>query len=76
MTVTHVISVDHLNSHNTCSYSLCHSREDPSDAGLEKEAFSNAKRSFEDISDNQLENLVVDENHGIIYCYIPKVIQT
>ena len=42
----------------------------------DKEAFSNAKRSFEDISDNQLENLVVDENHGIIYCYIPKVIQT
>ena len=27
-----------VNSHNTCSYSFCHSREDPSDAGPEKAA--------------------------------------
>ncbi|CAJ1086430.1 carbohydrate sulfotransferase 12-like [Xyrichtys novacula] len=31
------------------------------------------KHSLEDFSDKELENLVVDDNHGVIYCYIPKV---
>ncbi len=34
------------------------------------------KRSVDDMSDNEFRNLIVDDNHGIIYCYIPKVIQT
>ncbi|XP_029311105.1 carbohydrate sulfotransferase 12-like isoform X2 [Cottoperca gobio] len=36
----------------------------------DKEAF---KHSLEDTSDKELENLIVDDKHGIIYCYIPKV---
>ncbi|XP_073330808.1 carbohydrate sulfotransferase 12-like [Pagrus major] len=39
----------------------------------DKEAFSNGKRSLEDMSDYELKHFIVDENHGIIYCYIPKV---
>ncbi|CAB1424578.1 unnamed protein product [Pleuronectes platessa] len=39
----------------------------------DKEAISKGKRSLEDLSDSELENLVVDDKHGIIYCYIPKV---
>ncbi|KAM6960331.1 carbohydrate sulfotransferase 12-like [Tautogolabrus adspersus] len=35
--------------------------------------FSEGKHSFEDLRDAELKNLVVDDNHGIIYCYIPKV---
>ncbi|XP_051284462.1 carbohydrate sulfotransferase 12 [Dicentrarchus labrax] len=39
----------------------------------DKEAFSEGKRTVEDMSDKELENLIVDDKHGIIYCYIPKV---
>ena len=39
----------------------------------DKEAISEGKQSFEDISDKELNNLIVDDKHGIIYCYIPKV---
>ncbi|XP_037532664.1 carbohydrate sulfotransferase 12-like [Nematolebias whitei] len=35
--------------------------------------FLDGKHSFEDISDKELDNFIVDDNHGIIYCYIPKV---
>uniref|UniRef100_A0A8D2ZS74 Carbohydrate sulfotransferase n=1 Tax=Scophthalmus maximus TaxID=52904 RepID=A0A8D2ZS74_SCOMX len=39
----------------------------------DKEALSEGKRSVDDMSDKELENLLVDDTHGIIYCYIPKV---
>ncbi|XP_060951819.1 carbohydrate sulfotransferase 12-like [Limanda limanda] len=39
----------------------------------DKKAISKGKRSLEDMSDSELKNLVVDDEHGIIYCYIPKV---
>uniref|UniRef100_A0AAQ4P692 Carbohydrate sulfotransferase n=1 Tax=Gasterosteus aculeatus aculeatus TaxID=481459 RepID=A0AAQ4P692_GASAC len=39
----------------------------------DREEFAEGKRSLEDMSDKQLENLIVDDKHGIIYCYIPKV---
>ncbi|XP_062300466.1 carbohydrate sulfotransferase 12-like [Scomber scombrus] len=39
----------------------------------DKEAFSEGKYSLDDLSDEDLKNLIVDDNHGIIYCYIPKV---
>ncbi|XP_054457224.1 carbohydrate sulfotransferase 12-like [Anoplopoma fimbria] len=35
--------------------------------------FPEGKRSLEDMSDQELSNLIVDDKHGIIYCYIPKV---
>ncbi|XP_040887179.1 carbohydrate sulfotransferase 12-like isoform X2 [Toxotes jaculatrix] len=41
--------------------------------GRDKEAFSEGKHSLEDVSDKELMNLIVDDTHGIIYCYIPKV---
>ncbi|XP_034424539.1 carbohydrate sulfotransferase 12-like isoform X2 [Hippoglossus hippoglossus] len=39
----------------------------------DKEATSKRKHGFEDISDSELKHLIVDDKHGIIYCYIPKV---
>ncbi|XP_030628277.1 carbohydrate sulfotransferase 12-like [Chanos chanos] len=30
-------------------------------------------RTLDDIPNSELENLIVDDRHGIIYCYIPKV---
>ncbi len=39
-----------------------------------KGVFSEGKRRLEDISYQDLSNLIVDDKHGIIYCYIPKVI--
>nr|XP_046236285.1 carbohydrate sulfotransferase 12-like [Scatophagus argus] len=39
----------------------------------DKEAFSEGKRGFEDMSNGELGNLVVDDNRGVIYCFIPKV---
>ncbi|KAK1889727.1 Carbohydrate sulfotransferase 12 [Dissostichus eleginoides] len=30
------------------------------------------KHRLEDVRDKELENLIVDDKHGIIYCYIPK----
>ncbi|KAL7375226.1 hypothetical protein ABVT39_014016 [Epinephelus coioides] len=35
--------------------------------------FPEGRQSLEDLSDNELKHLIVDDNHGIIYCYIPKV---
>ncbi|KAF3836921.1 hypothetical protein F7725_004385 [Dissostichus mawsoni] len=35
----------------------------------DKETF---KHHLEDVRDKELENLIVDDKHGIIYCYIPK----
>lgn len=40
------------------------------------EALSEGKHSFDDLSDDDLNNLIVDDKHGLIYCYIPKVIET
>uniref|UniRef100_A0A671VVW3 Carbohydrate sulfotransferase n=1 Tax=Sparus aurata TaxID=8175 RepID=A0A671VVW3_SPAAU len=39
----------------------------------DKEAFSNGKHSLRDMSDDELKHFIVDENHGVIYCYVPKV---
>ena len=41
----------------------------------DKDDISKRKHGFEDISDKELNNLIVDDKHGIIYCYIPKVTQ-
>ncbi|XP_075888549.1 carbohydrate sulfotransferase 12-like [Nelusetta ayraudi] len=35
--------------------------------------FPYKNRSFEDIPNEELENLLVDDRHGIIYCFVPKV---
>lgn len=32
------------------------------------------KYSLDNFNGKELRNLIVDDNHGIIYCYIPKVI--
>ncbi|XP_068569995.1 carbohydrate sulfotransferase 12-like [Cebidichthys violaceus] len=37
------------------------------------DGFAEEKRSLEDINARHLENLIVDDNYGVIYCYIPKV---
>ncbi|XP_059211309.1 carbohydrate sulfotransferase 12-like [Centropristis striata] len=39
----------------------------------DKKTSTEGKRSLEDISKQELANLVVDDKHCIIYCYIPKV---
>ncbi|XP_028987516.1 carbohydrate sulfotransferase 12-like [Betta splendens] len=39
----------------------------------EKEAFSDGKHSLDDMSFKELDNFIVDDARGIIYCYIPKV---
>nr|XP_019950960.1 PREDICTED: carbohydrate sulfotransferase 12-like [Paralichthys olivaceus] len=41
--------------------------------GRDKEAFSERKVSLEEMSENEMKNLIVDDKHGIIYCYIPKI---
>lgn len=41
-----------------------------------KETFSEVKHSLEDVSQKELDNVIVDDTRGIIYCYIPKVILT
>uniref|UniRef100_A0A3Q3FV72 Carbohydrate sulfotransferase n=1 Tax=Labrus bergylta TaxID=56723 RepID=A0A3Q3FV72_9LABR len=38
-----------------------------------KQHFLKESTVFEDLRDAELQQLVVDDNHGIIYCYIPKV---
>ncbi|XP_067911839.1 carbohydrate sulfotransferase 12-like [Heterodontus francisci] len=35
--------------------------------------FSGKNRNFEDIPNKDLDHLIVDDRHGIIYCYVPKV---
>ncbi|XP_078273821.1 carbohydrate sulfotransferase 12-like [Rhinoraja longicauda] len=35
--------------------------------------FSGKNRKFEDIPNKELDHLIVDDRHGIIYCYVPKV---
>ncbi|XP_030628281.1 carbohydrate sulfotransferase 12-like [Chanos chanos] len=35
--------------------------------------FLGRNRTFDDIPKHELENLIVDDRHGIIYCYVPKV---
>lgn len=42
----------------------------------DKEAFSEGKNSLDDMSPKELDNFLVDDTYGIIYCYIPKVMQT
>lgn len=42
----------------------------------DKEAFSEGKNSLQDMSPKELDNFLVDDTYGIIYCYIPKVIQS
>ncbi|XP_041840319.1 carbohydrate sulfotransferase 12-like, partial [Melanotaenia boesemani] len=39
----------------------------------DKEVFTEGRHSLEELSDTELENLIVDDTHGIVYCYIPKV---
>ncbi|XP_042368669.1 carbohydrate sulfotransferase 12-like [Plectropomus leopardus] len=39
-------------------------------------AFTEGRHSFENMSNTELRNLVVDDEHCIIYCYIPKVAST
>jgi hypothetical protein len=36
-------------------------------------AFPGKKRSFDDIPNKALDHLIVDDRHGIIFCYVPKV---
>ncbi|KAM3590290.1 uncharacterized protein V6R79_007083 [Siganus canaliculatus] len=38
-----------------------------------KETFFNGKHSLDNMSKSDLKHFVVDDKHGIIYCYIPKV---
>lgn len=36
-------------------------------------AFPAKERSFDDIPNYELNHLIVDDRHGVIYCYVPKV---
>lgn len=36
-------------------------------------AFPTKDRSFDDIPNYELNHLIVDDRHGVIYCYVPKV---
>ncbi|XP_034555796.1 carbohydrate sulfotransferase 12-like [Notolabrus celidotus] len=39
----------------------------------DKAAFPEEKQGWEDLSDRELNNLLVDDDNGFIFCYIPKV---
>uniref|UniRef100_H9GEG3 Carbohydrate sulfotransferase n=1 Tax=Anolis carolinensis TaxID=28377 RepID=H9GEG3_ANOCA len=36
-------------------------------------SFPTKERSFDDIPNYELNHLIVDDRHGVIYCYVPKV---
>ncbi|XP_062947551.1 carbohydrate sulfotransferase 12 [Cynocephalus volans] len=36
-------------------------------------AFPTKERSFDDIPNYELNHLIVDDRHGVVYCYVPKV---
>lgn len=35
--------------------------------------FPHKNRSFDDIPIDELRHLIVDDRHGVIYCFVPKV---
>ncbi|XP_034757269.1 carbohydrate sulfotransferase 12-like [Etheostoma cragini] len=39
----------------------------------DRDTFTEGKHSLDDLRNKELENLIVDDKHCIIYCYIPKV---
>uniref|UniRef100_A0A8C6WIC8 Carbohydrate sulfotransferase n=1 Tax=Neogobius melanostomus TaxID=47308 RepID=A0A8C6WIC8_9GOBI len=42
-------------------------------AHLQEACHNTTMRGFEELTDPELKHLIVDDKHGIIYCYVPKV---